>query len=64
MSADYSFYALLCGFMPRPEGGTEEKNESSSLFLCVFLKFEKRRNIAAVINKKMVMMPKVALFRE
>ena len=20
MSADYSFYALLCGFMPRPEG--------------------------------------------
>ena len=32
MSADYSFYALLCGFMPRPEGVLKARNESFSFF--------------------------------
>ena len=33
MSADYSFYALLCGFMPRPEGVRREEREFFSFFL-------------------------------
>ena len=32
MSADYSFYATLCGYMPRPEGVQKGKDESLSLF--------------------------------
>ena len=32
MSADYSFYALMCGYMPRPEGVLKGKDESLSLF--------------------------------
>ena len=32
MSKDYSFYALLCGYMPRPEGVQKGKDESLSLF--------------------------------
>ena len=35
MSADYSFYAALCGFMPRPEGVQKGKDESLSLFCFV-----------------------------
>ena len=31
MSADYSFYALLCGFMPRPEG--VQRSQKCDLFL-------------------------------
>ena len=33
MSADYSFYATLCGYMPRPEGVLKGKDESLSLFV-------------------------------
>ena len=33
MSTDYSFYALLCGYMPRPEGVQKRKIERSSFFL-------------------------------
>ena len=33
MSKVYSFYALLCGFMPRPEGVLKGKDESLSLFV-------------------------------
>ena len=32
MSTDYSFYALLCGYMPRPEGVQKGKDENLSLF--------------------------------
>ena len=33
MSTDYSFYATLCGFMPRPEGVQKGKDSHLSLFL-------------------------------
>ena len=33
MSADYSFYALLCGYMPRPEGVRKGKMKIF-LFFC------------------------------
>ena len=32
MSANYSFYALMCGYMPRPEGVQKRKIERSSFF--------------------------------
>ena len=36
MSTDYSFYALLCGFMPHPEGVLKrEEREFFSFFCCV-----------------------------
>lgn len=33
MSADYSFYALLCGFMPRPEGVRKGKMKVFPFFV-------------------------------
>ena len=33
MSADYSFYALLCGFMPRPEGVQKRETKVSRFFV-------------------------------
>ena len=35
MSTDYSFYALLCGFMPRPEG-VQKRRTRVLLFFFVF----------------------------
>ena len=35
MSADYSFYALLCGFMPRPEGVQKRRTRVLLFFLCL-----------------------------
>ena len=35
MSADYSFYALLCGFMPRPEGVQKRETKVSRFFVCI-----------------------------
>ena len=37
MSADYSFYALICGYMPHPEGYRREEREF--FFLCVNISF-------------------------
>ena len=34
MSADYSFYALLCGYMPPPEGVQKRETKVSRFFLC------------------------------
>ena len=34
MSTDYSFYALLCGYMPRPEG---VRSENRKVFAFLFL---------------------------
>ena len=34
MSTDYSFYALLCGYMPRPEGVLKKTIERLSSFFC------------------------------
>ena len=38
MSADYSFYALLCGYMPPPEGVLKKTIERLSSFLYVLLR--------------------------
>ena len=41
MSADYSFYTTLCGFMPRPEGVQSKRliiNDYRS-FLCLYYSF-------------------------
>ena len=34
MSTDYSFYALLCGYMPRPEG-VQKRRTRVLLFFCI-----------------------------
>ena len=34
MSTDYSFYALMYGFMPRPEGYRSEKLSFLAFFVC------------------------------
>ena len=40
MSADYSFYATLCGFMPRPEEVQKRETKVSRFFCCYSVSYD------------------------